>query len=337
MRRLYTLLGVTALILIMDMMLGASLSCLYRKTDTGESGGLINDALSRHAQVLLLGSSRMRHHAMPAVLNRKLSLTAFNAGMDGQDFLYAMMLFDLWQRSNAPPKTIVLNIDPDSFQKSDDELQRAGVFSFYYDDSPLVRQILNERSRFERLKFLSRAYRANGKVFAIGKNLFTHLALDFDGFEPLSGCLSPQTVGAPCESIPALTEFWSLKVECFKWLADYCGKHGTRLVLVQSPRYREDPRAHDAWVHVLSQFLASYPDVEFVDLSTCAHPDVFRDKADLFKDGSHLNAHGAEIFSTMLAEALQTKPHFNFSSMTSPTKLTAQPSGSAMAKRATSQ
>jgi len=127
-----------------------------------------------------------------------------------------------------------------------------------------------------------------------------------------------------------------LKVECFKRLADYCTKHGTRLVLVQSPRYREDPRAHDAWVHVLSQFLASYPDVEFVDLSTCAHPDVFRDKVELFKDGSHLNAHGAEIFSTMLVEALQSKPHFDFSRMTSPTKLTAQPNGPATAKLAPS-
>jgi hypothetical protein len=148
--------------------------------------------------------------------------------------------------------------------------------------------------------------------------------------------VSPQTVGAPCESIPTVTEFWPLKVECFKRLADYCTKHGTRLVLVQSPRYREDPHAHDAWVNVLSQFLASYPDVEFVDLSTCAHPDVFRDKAELFKDGSHLNAHGAEIFSTMLAEALQTKPHFDFSRMTSPTKLTAQPNGPATAKLAPS-
>jgi hypothetical protein len=336
MRRLYIFIGAAALIVIMDIALGASLAWLYRKTHTGESGGLINDALSRDAQVLLLGSSRMRHHGMPAVLNRKLSLTAFNAGMDGQDFLYAAILFDLWQRSNPPPKAIVLNIDPDSFQKSDEELQRAGVFSFYYDDSPLVRQILNQRSRFERLKFLSRAYRANGKVFAIGKNLFAHPAPDFDGFEALSGCLSPQTVGAQCDSIPTLTEFWSLKVECFKHLADYCTKHGTRLVLVQSPRCGEDPRAHDAWVNVLSQFLASYPDVEFVDLSACAHPDVFRDKTELFKDGSHLNADGAEIFSTMLAEALQTKPHPNVTRMTSRSGFTAPPNGPATANRAAS-
>src|SRR6478672_3672590 len=212
-RRLYIFVGVAALILILDIALGVSLDRLYRKTRTGESGGFINDALSRRGQVLLLGSSRMRHHAMPAVLNRKLSLTAFNAGMDGQDFLYAVMLFDLWQRSNSPPKAIVLNIDPDSFEKSDEELQRAGIFSFYYDDSSLVRQILNQRSRFERLKFLLRAYRANGKVFAIAKNLFAHSAPDFDGFEPLSGYLSPQALRAQCEAIPTSNEFWSLKVE----------------------------------------------------------------------------------------------------------------------------
>jgi hypothetical protein len=335
-RRLFIFIGVAALIVILDMALGASLGHLYRKTQTGETGGLINDALSRHAQVLLLGSSRMRHHGMPAVLNRKLSLTAFNAGMDGQDFLYAVMLFDLWQRSNPPPAAIVLNIDSDSFEKNDEELQRAGVFSFYYDDSPLVRQILNERSRFERLKFLSRAYRANGKVFAIAKNLFTQPEPDFDGFEPLSGQLSPETVPARHETTPTLAEFWSLKVECFKRLADYCTQQGTRLVLVQSPRFREDKHAHDAWVNVLSQFLASYPDIEFVDLSTCAHPDVFRDKPELFKDGSHLNAQGAEIFSTMLAEALQTKPHPDLPKMRSPTEFTPRPKGSAIAKRAPS-
>jgi hypothetical protein len=333
-RRLYIFVGVAALILILDIALGVSLDRLYRKTRTGESGGFINDALSRRGQVLLLGSSRMRHHAMPAVLNRKLSLTAFNAGMDGQDFLYAVMLFDLWQRSNSPPKAIVLNIDPDSFEKSDEELQRAGVFSFYYDDSSLVRQILNQRSRFERLKFLSRAYRANGKVLAIAKNLFAHPALDFDGFEPLSGSLSPQTVAAQCEAIPTSNEFWSLKVQCFNRLADYCTKHGTRLVLVQSPRYREDPRLHDNWVNVLSQFLVNYPDVEFVDLSTCAHPDVFRDKPELFKDGSHLNVHGAEIFTTMLADALQPTLNPKLPTMISPIRSTALPNSPVTAKRA---
>src|SRR3954470_3931158 len=137
MRRLIIIISVAALIVIIDITAGASFGWLYRKTRTGESGGAINDALTRHAQVLLLGSSRMRHHGMPAVLKRNLSLTAFNAGMDGQDFLYAVMLFDLWQRSNPPPKAIVLNIDADSFQKSDEELQRAGVFSFYYDNSSL--------------------------------------------------------------------------------------------------------------------------------------------------------------------------------------------------------
>jgi lysophospholipase L1-like esterase len=103
---------------------------------------------------------------------------------------------------------------------------------------------------------------------------------------------------------------------------------------VQSPRYREDPRTHDAWVNVLTQFLASYPDVEFVDLSTCAHPEVFRDKPELFKDGGHLNAHGAEIFSTMLAEALQTSLHPILPTMNSPIKRSGQPNGSVAAKRA---
>jgi hypothetical protein len=332
-RRLFIFIGVIALIVITDMALGVTFGWLYRKTRTGESGGLINDALSRDPQILLLGSSRMRRHAMPTILNRKLSLTAYNAGMDGRDFLYASMLFDLWRRSHAPPKMIVLNVDPETFQQDEDELQRSGNFSFYYDDSPLVRQILNQRSRFERLKFFSRAYRANGKVLAIAKNLFAHQDSDFDGFEPMSGSL-PMNPSPPALSASdgerektamresTSNEFYPLKVECFKLLADYCTKNGTRLVLVQGPCYREKLHAHDVQVKVLSKFLASYPGVEFVDLSTCAHPDGFPDKPELFKDSTHLNAHGAEIFSTMLAEALQTKPYPILPTMTSPSKPT---------------
>ncbi|HXJ42998.1 MAG TPA: hypothetical protein VNH18_27200, partial [Bryobacteraceae bacterium] len=63
MRRLFTFIGVAASIVLLDLALGAGLGRLYRKTHTGESGGLINEALSRDVQILLLGSSRMRHHA----------------------------------------------------------------------------------------------------------------------------------------------------------------------------------------------------------------------------------------------------------------------------------
>jgi len=58
---------------------------------------------------------------------------------------------------------------------------------------------------------------------------------------------------------------------------------------------------------------------------------VFRDKTEIFKDGSHLNAHGAEIFSTMLAEALQTKPHTNRPRMSSAPATNTRASGSRIA------
>jgi hypothetical protein len=49
-----------------------------------------------------------------------------------------------------------------------------------------------------------------------------------------------------------------------------------------------------------------------------------------------LNVHGAEIFSTMLADALQTKPHPDVPTLTSPTELTVKPTGPVTARGAPS-
>lgn len=308
MRKWKAVIGFVLLAAALDALLGFGLARLYGRVKTGDNGGLLNYTLSRHAQVLLLGSSRMRHHAMPSVLSQQLSLKTLNAGMDGQDFLYAVMLLDLWKRSHPPPQIIVLHVDPESLARYDEELHVATVFSFYYDRSALVRQILNQRSPFERLKYLSRSYRANGKVLSILKNLCVQPDNHFDGFQALKGTFVPGQGAAqpsgpadPASALPC----WDFKVRLFAELVAYCRQNGTRLFLVHSPRYHELKAVHDAWVRSLQRFLAAYPGVQFIDLSAWACPGAFEGKADLFRDGSHLNSRGARVFSELLAARLR--------------------------------
>ena len=285
-----------------DQGLGIVLDTLYRRTNSGELGGQINLALQQNSDILVLGNSRAAEHVSPSILRARLSASVFNAGAAGQDFLYAIMLLDLWTRSHHPPEAIILNLDPQSLSRSVEELQRTGVFSAYFDESQKVKRILLMRSRYARVKYWSYSYRFNGKVLAILKNLFARRDPAFDGYSPMQGSLEANSdpraavTGREPREFPA----WDLKLEYLEELAQYCRKNGTRLFLITAPVFTPDP-IRNAWSARMSRFVTAYPGVEFLDLSERTHPELFAGQSQLYHDNMHLNARGAEIFSTLLA------------------------------------
>lgn len=307
-----SLLVFAVLAVVLDRGLGFGLAGLERRARTKEVGHGIAGGLATKAQVLLLGSSRMIHHVDPAVLSRRLSLSVYNAGRDGQDFLYAAMLVDLRRHSNPPPRVIVLHVDPKSFTKDAGELKRSNCFSFYLDESDLVRKVIYQRSALEPLKYLSSAYRANGKVLPTLMAAIVGRRGNTDGFEPLPGTMAPPPAhdAQPVQPRWEPIQVWDFKAECFKGLAAYCRRNAIRLVLLHTPeftssaRFAEAQRGHDAWVTQVKAFLADYPDIEFFDISEFTQPQTFRDPK-LFADPWHLNAKGAEVLSELVATAME--------------------------------
>jgi len=297
---------IVVLVVGLDQTIGFLLNRLYLHTTSGDSGGVINGVLRRNPDVFVLGSSRARHHVVPAILRERLSASVFNAGIDGHGFLYAIMLLDLWTRSHAAPKAILLHVDPSSLAYSEQELARTSVFSGYFSESERVRSILLMRGKYEWLKYLSSSYRFNGKVFPIIKNLITRPDDTFDGYVGLEGSLEPGSIPI---AIPGESEnehsvsFWDKKINYLSELARYCKTNGTRLILFHSPRFQEDPAALAAWSKRLSDLEFSHEGVEFLDLSAQTH-DLIVGRSDLFKDVAHLNARGAQMFSTLLADEI---------------------------------
>jgi hypothetical protein len=293
------------LVLALDQSIGLVLNNLYLRTTTGETGGLINYALKQQPDVLILGSSRACHHVSPAILQKKLSFSAFNAGIDGQDFLYAYMLFDLWTHSHSPPKVILLHVDPVSFDRRDGELQRTSVFSSYFDKSDRVREILLMRGNFEWIKYLSYSYRFNGKTLPILKNLMPHPQESFDGYSGLIGSiqLNATSMSNRNNFVISGNSRWDVKLRYLTELARYCSLNGTRLILFHSPQIGEDTTSLLAWSAWLERFLKPYPGCEYMDLSE-SYRQLFDGKRDLFKDASHLNSKGAEILTNLLADEI---------------------------------
>lgn len=299
-----------ALLVAADQVVGRGLDVLYGRCTTGEMGGLINDALRRQVDVLVLGSSRAQHHVVPSVLKKKLGLSAYNAGLDGQDLLYAFMLFDVWTAKHGAPKLVLLQVDPWSLRRSQTELQRADIFAPFVSRSAKVRAVLALRGRYEPLKLLSRSYRYNGKVLAIAKNALVRPNDAFDGYEGIPGAMTPgSAVPASEDALELATRgepFWDRKIALFGQLAAYCRQNGARLILFHSPRYSSDPARLRAWNEELAALLKGYPDVDYIDGET-QFARAFTGRGALFHDTTHLNARGASLFTSLLADEVAAR------------------------------
>lgn len=303
------------LAVLLDRGLGSVLARIDRQSFTGDKGGLLNYALEQEPQILVLGSSRAQYHIMPSVLTKELGLTAYNAGLKGEDFLYAVMLYDLWKRDHPPPKILVLTIEIESLIPRETEINAAHFVAAHLDESPLVREILYSGSPFKRFEYLSRTYRFNGDVLSLARHAFDRPPPGYDGFTVGVGALDPTRETGVLNALDqdrtaaemAHVTFSAQKVRYLRALAEETARNGTRLFLVHTPLFRQDEAAHSLWLQKLQATLSDMPGVQFVDLCTATHPELFT-RPELYRNLNHLNAAGAEILTAMLAQEIKKRP-----------------------------
>ena len=317
-RSLQSLLAFVLLVVGMDRALGALLGALHQRTFTGERAGLLNLALSQSADILVLGSSRAQYQVMPSVLARELPGKIYNAGLKGHDLLYASMLLDLWERRHPAPRAVILNVDMESLLRRPNELAAAQIFAPYLDESARVREVLYQGGVYKRLAYVSRAYRYNGRVLGILKNLMRAPDPQYDGYLPAPGRFDPRQgvdrhglmdmpVSEPPSDAVALrlaeAPYWDFKLELLEGLARSAQHGGYRLFLVHSPVYGLHAQAHGTWLRRMQRWAASQPAVSLLDLCEHAHPRELA-SADLFMNFNHLNVAGARTFSALLGAAV---------------------------------
>jgi hypothetical protein len=311
------------LALALDFAVGSVLHRLFLRTMTGERGGLTNYALSKDADVLIVGSSRAQCHVMPSVLGEELSRPAFNAGLKGHGLLYAILLVSLWKLRHPPPSAVILTVDLDTMLRRESELAAIQLFAPYIDESTTVRDILYAASPYKRIEYRSQAYRYNGKVLPIIKNLFGGPDLRSDGFTPAEGTmpiddpiyglprhglLEFPTGEPPSDDLALRTAqepFWDLKVRYLRDLANAGAAEGTQLFMVHTPIFGLSRQAHEVWIARMRALAGAIPNTTLVDICEFSHPAEFANRPDLFKDFAHLNPAGANLFSKILSRALK--------------------------------
>lgn len=279
------------------VVLDFSLGYIFKYMSVHSKGGYVahhNHIIDKtHEDVLIFGSSRAIHHYNPEIISKSLNMTCYNAGQDGN----GIILFYGWWKlisQRYHPKLIIYDITTGFDLQKNDNHKYLGWLKELYDRNPIP-EIFEAVDRTERVKMLSRTYRYNSKFQQIAADYFHPIyKVKGNGFLPLAGVLDTMKIAK--NKSENRIQFDSLKIN---YLAKFIENIGdSQIIFVHSPIWYG---LDTAWLRPIRELCAKN-NIRFLDYS---NDFEFVHNNNLFKDGSHLNAEGADLFTEKLIKDLK--------------------------------
>ncbi len=280
------------LFFVVDRIVGYGFSYMVNHTKGGYVGHhkYINDKCDK--KLVVYGSSRALHHYNTKVMSDSLGFDCYNCGQDGNGIL---LNYGHWlmMKSRYYPQTLIYDIEPNlDFLEYDDNHRYLGWMKAYY-DRPGISGIFHDIDSSESIKMMSLLYRFNfNPLDVIVDFIRPYRTIDKYGFVPLCGSLDRTMIKLdhPKRDIDQLK---------IKYLQKFIKERGkTDLVFVVSPRwYGRETKELDP----VREICRAY-NIPLYDYSNDAQ-FVYNDE--LFKDGEHLNAKGADVFTKRIVQTLK--------------------------------
>ncbi len=286
---------IVLLLILIDHESGIIENHFYFHENNGEGSQIsfvINDVT---ADMLIFGSSRANHHYVPEVFENRLHYTCYNAGKDGNFLLYNYAIFKAIVK-RYDPKLVIFDIRPYELGDIDSEYERLSLLMPYYNNIPEIRQVVDLRGPFEKLKHISSIYPYNSMLFQIIRgNLKKDKGTESDseGYIPLHKLMKKEKI-----------KHWDLsnisidqnKINALYDIISTCKQKHIELVFVYSPIWK----INDEKNNQISK-ICSAQNIRYFDMS---NDTEFMNNPQYFEDLSHLNDEGARIFSNLLANKL---------------------------------
>ncbi len=284
------------IIFVADILLGYSFSCMVKNAIGGNNGRINFICNQTNEELLVFGSSRADHHYNSEILMDSLGLTCYNCGEDGNGIILNYGRFQMMLRRYRP-RLIIYDIAPSFDLLSNDNHKFIGMLKPYYEREG-VKDIFLAVDYTEKWKMMSQLYRYNSIFLTIMADRFHPIqSMGFQGFRPLKGELDRMKV-RKLDKTTKEYQFDSLKIEFFNKFIDKA--EGIKLVFVESP----------VWYGMNTIQLTPIRDIciqrniPFIDYS---NNPKYVGNDELFKDGTHLNARGADEFTKDLILELKRR------------------------------
>lgn len=283
-----------AIMFVIDRVVGMAFNYLSQHPKGGMTAHRNHLIYQTNEDVLIFGSSRARYHYNPEVVTEMTGLSCFNCGEDGNGIL----LFYAWWKlitQRYQPKVAIYDVTPLLDIVARDNYMFLWRLRRMYDDQEEIQVLFDDVDSKEKWKMYSQMYRYN--------STFTELAADYihpmvdmpaNGYVPRTEVMKPES-GYKRTWYADGVEYDSLRVSYLDKLARDRG--ATKLVFVASPIYAGmNPEVFKPIVEISEKY-----GVPFYNYSN--DPRFLR-KYEYFRDNSHLNAVGADLFTRCLMEEL---------------------------------
>lgn len=279
-----------AMVWLIDCAFGVG--CKYLCTHAKGGDTRIHHYINKECtdDILIMGSSRARHHYVPSILSDSLGANVYNCGVDGYGiiFMYARLLM---MTDRYTPKLIIYDLTPDFDFDQTDNLRYLGYMNRYYDEEG-IRDIIDLVSPSENIKLKCKLYRYNSSFVKLLTDNIAPLQLIGDrGYDPIYEKMSYET---PYTLIQQKQNWDLVKKECMDRFVSLCKEKGIKLIFVFSPYASgEDNPYRDV--------ASLYAENNRIPLLNFYSDPNFSRHWELFGDTSHLNDDGARQFTSIIA------------------------------------
>jgi hypothetical protein len=289
-----------------DLGIGTMLKHFYFRQKSGAPFRTTYSIDSTTAEILIFGSSRANHHYVPEIFEDSLHCSFYNTGRDGNFILYNFAIFKAITK-RYHPNILIFDINPDEIEYTTNSYERLSNLLPYYHSHPEIRSTVNLRNPFEPIKLISSIYPYNSMLItiAIGNLEYNKKRKsDNKGYVPIFKKMenekidTTQIIGK--KNIACIDEN---KMHALKDIIIACKQQKIRLIFVQSPTFIFKK---ESYYNSLFLQMCSENDVSYFDFS---NQKIFINHPDYFADRSHLNDHGAKIFSSMVANKILEALH----------------------------
>ena len=290
-------------IAIFDCIFGVVMGSIIKKIDIGGAGRDNFICNKVKDDVLIFGSSRAELHYNAQMMTDSLGVSCYNCGEinSGIILAYGRLLMIL---ERYTPKSIIYEVTPkfDYLDENEDNHKFLKRLKFHYDRKG-IDSIFYSIDPSEKYKMLSSSYQYNSSFFQYLIVFLSKVSSDtgIKGFRPFNEEMDTMKVkkGLIYYDSRQGYQYDSLKIEYLHKFLNLTKEENINVIFVMSPVwYKQDTLVLEPIKNICEERNISL--IDFSNNPKYVHNNKF------FKDGTHLNARGADEFSRDLISALKT-------------------------------
>ncbi|RDV37404.1 hypothetical protein DV096_12895 [Bradymonadaceae bacterium TMQ3] len=284
---------------LLDFVFGSALDFVEEGVRSGEGIGLIRVASEQEAiDLLVLGSSRAKHHVDTEWLREAKSIRTYNLGMNGRGAYNAYLTLGLLLEKGPKPRAVLLQVEPRDLRGI--RFERTKYFHPSIRKSQFLRETLPEYGDWMHVKLISRVYRHNNRVFStVMRGIFARGVSEANsGFVALNRKYHDVDVegwGYDHSSIDTRS------IDVYRATLDLLAEHEIPVVIFEGPEFRNST---DGWDQLfreeMGKLISNYSNARFEAWDESTFSEL--DEQGLYVDPLHLNGEGARLFTQKIAE-----------------------------------